>query len=110
MLANYSGVAFSTTSGLAVADYAEVEVRLESTGDLADIFEDRDGATPLDNPFDADEFGRFTFYAAGGAYSIKVTYGAENYILHYQGIGTNSEIDIGAEISDSVAIDQGGDA
>ena len=91
----YSGVALLTNGGVSVGDAATIEVRKESDGLLASIFEDRAGAVGLSNPFVADSLGRFQFYAAGidEGYRIKVTKGGENYTLNNQPVGTLQERD-----------------
>ena len=49
---------------------AQVEVRLESSGALATVYSDRDGVTPLSNPFFADGNGLARFYANPDEYKI----------------------------------------
>lgn len=96
-LAAFHSAAFSTQSGVAVAANADIEVRLESTGNLATIYEDRDGNTAITQPgFQADSSGRFEFFAAGGAYRITVDDGVNSYTLNYVAIGTAAENDAGA--------------
>jgi hypothetical protein len=93
----YTNAAFSNSSGIAAAALAEVEVRREDTGALASIFADRDGVTPLDNPFLADANGRFEFYAAGlpDGYEVTVTDAeANSHTLNYQAIGTAQYQDV----------------
>lgn len=96
-LARYSSAAFSVASGVAVAASATVTVRRADTGALASIFEDRDAATPLANPFSADAQGRFDFCAAGLAegYDITVDDGVESHTLENVPIGTAAEVDAG---------------
>lgn len=53
---------------------AQVRVTEAGTSNLANLFQDRAGATPLDNPFAADDNGFARFYAAQGMYDIRVTY------------------------------------
>lgn len=56
-----------------VVSGAHVEVRREVPGQpLAALKSDREGATPLSNPFDTDSDGFGEFYVAGGAYQIRV--------------------------------------
>ena len=79
---------------------ASVEVRREAAGaPIASIFSDRDGATPLGNPFVADGDGYAAFHAAGGAYRITATSGAFSRVWRYVGIGTLAEQD-----ADAVAV------
>ena len=48
------------------------EVRTEAAGNaLADLFEDRDGLTPLANPFLASD-GVPGFHVAGGSYQVRL--------------------------------------
>lgn len=53
---------------------ASVEVRDSVTGNLAALFEDRDGADGLDNPFFADGNGFARFFVAEGTYNIAATH------------------------------------
>lgn len=93
-LARWNG-AILDDEGNALAG-AQVEVRRETVGSpLASIFSDRDGATPLGNPFTAQEVGNAFFHAAGGAYRITVTSGAFSRTWRYVGVGLNSEQDGG---------------
>src|SRR5690606_5999176 len=73
---------------------AQVEVRLESSGALAAIYADRDGNTPLGNPFSADENGFARFYAAGGAYKITASLGAFSQTFRHVAIGMLGEQDV----------------
>lgn len=72
---------------------AQVEVRLESSGALAAIYADRDGTTPLSNPFNADENGFARFYAAGGAYKITASLGSFSQTYRHVAIGLLGEQD-----------------
>lgn len=58
--------------GNAVADF-QVEVRDESTGNLAPVYSDSGLTTPLGNPFTPNPLnnGHFIFYAASGYYRIR---------------------------------------
>jgi len=60
---------FTDTAGNIRAGLS-VEIRNESTGALAAIYEDKDGNTVKDNPFTTDSFGYGDFYAASGRYRI----------------------------------------
>ena len=74
---------------------ATVTVRIEGAGaPLAPIYSDREGTTPKSNPFNADENGRITFYAEGGAYRIDVSDGTNVVTYRHVGIGTAQEADI----------------
>lgn len=73
---------------------ASVEVRQEVGGQpLAAVYEDRDGLTPLGNPFQADANGFAAFHVAGGAYQIKVTSGTFSLTWRYEAVGTAAEFD-----------------
>src|SRR5690606_33544691 len=76
---------------------AQVEVRLESSGALAAIYADRDGTTPLSNPFNADENGFARFYAAGGAYKITASLGDFSQTYRHQSIGLLAEQDVATD-------------
>lgn len=105
-LTPYHSAAFTSTSGVAVAAGADVEVRREDTGALASIYADRDSVTPLSNPFNADSDGRFTFYAAGLAdgYRVKVTADGEEHTLRYVPIGSAQYLDGPLDITDASQI------
>lgn len=77
---------------------AQVTVRREVSGaPLAVLYSDRDGTTPVGNPFTADPTTAFAaFHAAGGAHRIDVVSGAFSQTLRYVGIGTMSEKDTAA--------------
>lgn len=95
-MAPYTAAAFTNNAGVAnIAALATIEVRRESDGALAAIWQDSEQATPLANPFAADANGRFTFYAPGiqKGYQVKVTSGVNIYTLHNQPIGTAAQLD-----------------
>ena len=95
-LAIYTSAAWTANGGLSPASQALVTVRSESTGGLASLFEDRDGNSGLDNPFNADSQGRFEFYVTGGAYRIEVESDGFTQELRHQAVGTAAEFDAGA--------------
>lgn len=73
---------------------ASITVRREVGGSpLASIYSDRDGATPLGNPFTATTEGFAAFHAAGGAYRIDASLGGFSRTWRYVGIGTSQEFD-----------------
>lgn len=73
---------------------ASVEVRREAAGSpIASIFSDREGATPLGNPFVADGDGYAAFHAAGGAYRITASKNGFSREWRYVGIGLAQEAD-----------------
>jgi hypothetical protein len=79
---------------------ASIEVRGETPGSpLASIFSDRDGLTPLGNPFLSDGEGFAAFHVAGGAYRITATKGAFSRIWRYVGIGTAQESDAAGQVT-----------
>lgn len=95
MLARFNSASFLTAGQLAVAGGATIEVRRESDNGLAAIFSDVSGASPLSNPFAADDEGRFSFCAAGIAlgYKITVTKGGSTQILRHQALGNAQYLD-----------------
>ena len=95
-LAIYTSAAWTANGGLSPASQALVTVRSESTGGLAALFEDRDGNSGLDNPFNADSQGRFEFYVTGGAYRVEVESDGFTQELRHQAVGTAAEFDAGA--------------
>jgi hypothetical protein len=63
-------------------DAATITVYLTGTSTIASLFSDKNGNTPKDNPFNADDVGRFSFYAADSRYDIKITKaGLDDYTL-----------------------------
>jgi hypothetical protein len=76
---------------------AQVEVRSEIAGQpLVSLYSDRDGNTPLGNPFSVDAVTAVAaFHVAGGAYRIRAYSGSFERIERYVGIGTASESDAG---------------
>lgn len=94
----FNSAAMTTGGGLAVAALATVQVFRESDGQLAQIYADAQGATPIAQPgFAADASGRFTFYAAGLqlGYMITVTKagGGETWTLRNVPVGTAAYLD-----------------
>jgi hypothetical protein len=76
---------------------AQVEVRQEIAGaPLAVIYSDRDGLTPLGNPFSVDpDTAVAAFHAAGGAYKVRAFKTGFERVERYVGIGLGSETDSG---------------
>src|SRR5688572_21817901 len=73
---------------------AQITVRREVAGaPLAVLFTDRDGTTPLGNPFPAGGDGFAAFHAAGGAHRIDVVSGSFSRTLRYVAIGLQQESD-----------------
>lgn len=73
---------------------ASVEVRHETVGaPLAILFSDRDGTTPLANPYTASDGANAGFFVGGGAYRITVTSGALSRDWRYVAVGTAQETD-----------------
>ena len=83
---------------------AFIEVRRDVPGQpLVSLFSDRAGASPLTNPFNADEEGFAAFHVTGGVYKITATRGGFSRTWRYVAIGTTAENDL-AE-SDTVTWD-----
>lgn len=79
-----------------VIPYAYVTVRDENTGALAILYQDREGAAGLGNPFQADSEGHASFHVRGGAYHIIAAAHGSGREWRYVGIGTAQELDAGA--------------
>jgi hypothetical protein len=77
----------------AVLSGASVEVRIQDTNALASIYSNRAGTTAKSNPFTVGSDGIAAFYAAGNAYKITATSGANTITWEYVGIGTAQELD-----------------
>lgn len=89
---------------------ASVEVRDETSGALAAIFEDRDGNTAKANPFAADSNGHGFFYAADGRYRITATQSGEtvdvrDFIIGFEGISEATITTSTGEQTLAVALD-----
>src|SRR5262245_38114256 len=82
-------------NGNVVTD-AQVEIRREVPGQpLASIYSDRDGVTPLANPFSVDPTTAVAaFHVAGGAYRIRAFKTEFERIERYVAIGTAAEMDL----------------
>lgn len=82
----YTSAAFTGTTGVELAPNASVEVRSEADDSLVTLYEDRDGNSQINNPFQADAFGRFQFFAnpTADGWRITVTSGADSHMLRYQ--------------------------
>lgn len=83
------------TSSGEIAPSVTLEVRREEVGSpLANIFEDRDGLTPLGNPVVlAQGADGIFFHAAGGAYRVTVTTAEGSATRRYVAVGTMGEAD-----------------
>src|SRR5690625_306563 len=73
---------------------AEVEVRREDTGQLAEIFSDREGVTPLPNPFSSFSNGFARFYVESGAYRVVATGAGATNTWRFVPLGTAAEYPI----------------
>jgi len=73
---------------------ATIEVRRESDNGLAILYADREGATPLANPFVASQ-PRGRFHVIGGAYKIAVSKAGASLPnpIQYQAVGRMAESD-----------------
>lgn len=58
-----------------------VEVRLQSDNSLATLYSDKDGTTPITNPFNAAANGDFEFYSAQGAYTVTLGAGTSPQVF-----------------------------
>jgi len=83
------------TDGEDVVPGADVEVRLESNGALATIYDDRAGNSTKSNPFQADAEGLARFYAAGALYKITATKDSFSSTFRNEPIGTARSYDVG---------------
>lgn len=91
-LARYSAVV-QDLEGNAVPD-ALITVRKEQPGKaMAALKADREGGTPMDNPFNAGPDGSFFFHVVGGAYEIVASKDGETYTRNFVPIGLGAETD-----------------
>jgi hypothetical protein len=73
---------------------ASIEVRREGVGGaLVSLYGDRDGTTPIGNPFEAGADGLAAFHVPGGAYRITASKGGFTQVCRYVAIGLASESD-----------------
>lgn len=73
---------------------ANIEVRREIPGTpLAVLYEDRDGASGISNPFVAEDNGLAAFHVMGGPYSIRAYKDGFDITWNFVGIGTAGERD-----------------
>lgn len=77
-----------TDSGITVP--AAVVTIYKESGDLADLFEDKDGVIPADNPVTADVNGRVKVYMETGKYSASAEFDGD--VVNYP------DIDIGTDL------------
>lgn len=73
---------------------ASVEVRFESTGALASLYSDREGATGIPNATTADADGFVGFYVEDGTYRITATFGSKTRTWRYVLIGRGDRYDL----------------
>jgi hypothetical protein len=71
----YQGVAILNAPSLSVVPGASITVYLRDTQTKANLYAERFGTVSLGNPFSADYYGEFYFYAPDGAYDIKISNG-----------------------------------
>lgn len=75
---------------------ATVTVKNRNAGlALAALYSDRNGSTPISNPFTTDGDGLIAFHAEGSAYQITINKSPFQAIWDYVGIGTAQETDAG---------------
>lgn len=103
-----------------IIDGASITVQRESVGfPLVAVYSDRDGATPLGNPFIAADGADAGFHVAGGAYMITAANGGFTRVWRYVPVGLAQESDAfataapfdalafnGAEVNGNVYISQ----
>ncbi|QUS40568.1 hypothetical protein RPMA_18290 [Tardiphaga alba] len=77
-----------------IVPFANVEVRAEIPGlPLVQLYDDRDGISPIGNPIVADADGFVFFHCLGGAYQIRVWLGALDATRNYVAVGRAQESD-----------------
>jgi hypothetical protein len=87
---------------------AMVEVRHETTGNLAVLKSNRAGTIGKSNSFAADANGFAQFFVAGGVYRIVATSGAYSAQWDYVAIGTAAETD--SPVGRTRTVTEAGDA
>jgi hypothetical protein len=103
-LARYQFTVVDTAGNVLPA--ASVEVRREVSGSpIAALYSDREGTTPIGNPFAADLDGFAAFHVAGGAYRITATSGSFSRVWRYVAIGTLAEQDSDAPSFGSISLE-----
>lgn len=81
-----------------VINGASIQVRLESSGDLVDLFADSAGATPLGNPYTLADGAAGLFYIAGGVCRITATKGSFSKTWHHVSINTGESASLSFSI------------
>lgn len=76
-----------------IVDGAQVTVTAESTGALAVVYADRDGTTPLGNPYTAVDGRDAGFYAVGAMYRIDFLKDDLSYSVRDFAVGTAAALD-----------------
>jgi hypothetical protein len=77
-----------------IVNNPQVEVRRESDGQLATIYEDVQGTTPLLNPFTAEANGTVRFYAdETDLYQVKISKPPVAQTLRHQGVSITADLD-----------------
>lgn len=91
-LARWEQPVIDEAGNLQTQVYCEVRKEGVSGSPLATLYSDRDGATPLGNPFLAAS-GIPAFHAVGGAYQVYLYKSGYSKTLRYQAVGTGAEVD-----------------
>jgi len=91
-LARWEMPVIDDEGNLQTSVYCEVRKEGVSGNPLATLYSDRDGVTPLGNPFLASD-GIPAFHAAGGAYKVYLYKTGYSRTLRYQAVGTGAEVD-----------------
>lgn len=91
-LARWEQAVIDDAGNLQTAIYCEVRKEGVAGNPLATLYSDRDGTTPLGNPFLAAD-GVPAFYAIGGAYKVSLYKAGYSRTLRYQAVGTGAETD-----------------
>lgn len=86
-----------------IVNGASITVRSEATGSLVSLYSDRAGATPIGNPFTADNGADVAFHVAGGSYRVLAETDDVWQEIRYLPVGTAAEHDA----EDFVAIANG---
>ena len=85
--------AFAKSDAGIVIPNAEVEVFIGDSVSKPTLYADREGNTPLTNPFNAEDNGFFEFYVEGGRYRVEMGAEGATFVLDDVLVGTAQGLD-----------------
>lgn len=83
-------------------DNAQIEVRKETDGSLATIYADKDGVTPLSNPFTPGGSTALFYADVAFLYRVEFDNGSLSRLLRYEAVQFNTDLPISQAIQDLI--------